>query len=215
MTWQDCRERVANLGATTWGVRPGVTMPWGRTSALGPTDGAVTMGREHEEDTFRCICVVRRTRPAYFTPSLCASGRVRLTLLAMLAAAITFLVVAGVIAGRAIYSLVGYEDAASRVAWTGVVDRVESGQAVVIPLRDTRGVDALDGGLSFSEVVIPADLLPPASHEGAVLDFAATLRPHKTHSRRAHIEALVLRLNNRGRESPGAGSRGVPSAEAR
>ena len=130
-----------------------------------------------------------------------ASGHDRLTPLAVLAAVIVVAVMAGVITGKAIYSLAGNEDAAGHVSWAGVVDRVESGKAVVIPLGDTRGVAMPEDELPSSEVVIPADLLPPASSEGAVLDFAATLRPRKTHSRRAHIEALVLRLNNRRRES--------------
>ncbi|MBC7082788.1 MAG: DUF3006 domain-containing protein [Bacillota bacterium] len=143
------------------------------------------MRREREEDRF-------------------ASGRGRLAPLAVLAVVIVVAVMAVVIAGKAIYSLAGHEGAAGYVSWTGVVDRVESGKAVVIPLGGARGVAVPDDELPSSEVVIPADLLPPASSEGTVLDFAATLRPRKTHSRRAHIEALVLRLNNRRRESPPA-----------
>ncbi|NLG80825.1 MAG: DUF3006 domain-containing protein [Firmicutes bacterium] len=143
------------------------------------------MRRELEEDRF-------------------ASGRDRLAPLAVLVMVIVVAAVAVAIAGRAICGLAGFEGVSGHISWTGVVDRVESGKAVVIPLGDTRGVAVPDGELPSSEVVIPRDLLPPATSEGAVLDFAATLRPRKTHSRRAHIGALVLRLNDRGRETPPA-----------
>ncbi len=84
-----------------------------------------------------------------------------------------------------------------RVAWTGAVDRIESGMAVIIPFSDAPGSAAGEAGASPCEVVVPASLLPAGIGEGGVLDFTATMRPHKARSRKEHLEALILRLDSR------------------
>ncbi|MGE5584620.1 MAG: hypothetical protein ACM309_03630 [Bacillota bacterium] len=108
-------------------------------------------------------------------------------------------IIAVVAAGRVMYGVVEHDDGDDRITWTGVIDRVESGMAVVVPLATTPGVAMPGTELPWSEVVMPAALLPPRSDEGAVIDLTATLRPRKTHARKGRIRALVLELSSQGR----------------
>ncbi|MGE5592201.1 MAG: DUF3006 domain-containing protein [Betaproteobacteria bacterium] len=126
-----------------------------------------------------------------------------------LVAAVTVIALAvGILVGRALRGVADHGGEDARVSWTGVVDRVESGKAVVIPFGGLEGGSTRgDDVASLSEVVMPLYLLPPGSDEGAVLDFAATARPGDTRARTARIEALVLRLKS-------TSSRRVPCPEA-
>ncbi|MGE5586894.1 MAG: hypothetical protein ACM3ZO_01560 [Clostridia bacterium] len=120
----------------------------------------------------------------------------------VVAAMIAVAAIGGAMAWRAIRGIASLHDAAGRVFWAGVVDRVESGKVVVIPQGGAGGAGAPEDEVPRGEVVIPADLLPPVLGEGVVLDFAVTSRPCKTRSRRAYIEALVLRLNVTSHDGP-------------
>ncbi|MDI7245905.1 MAG: hypothetical protein QME92_00290 [Bacillota bacterium] len=108
-------------------------------------------------------------------------------------------IIAVVAAGRVMYGVVEHDDGDDHITWTGVIDRVESGMAVVVPLATTPG-DGMPGmEQPWSEVVMPTALLPTRSDEGSVVDLTATLRPRKTHARKGRIRALVLELSSQGR----------------
>lgn len=114
----------------------------------------------------------------------------------------------GVLLERIIHGAADEGSEDLRACWTGVVDRVEADKAVVIPFDETQGASTPGGDAeSLSEVVMPLYLLPRGSNEGAVLDFATTVRPGETRARIARTEALIRRLKD-------ARARNVASLEA-